>query len=157
MIGSKVLAKPLETPRRNPTGVPSNNASAYPFATSTSEYHVKRKIPWSISPRLANGSMMYCLLDCQVLSGEGKSLAHVALNNAQITTTTATPNNGSRMDSSFLISELFIALAFQVVDRKTFRVSLQVARGIERHPVEQYFLLMVRSAMGIAALLHRLL
>jgi len=45
MIGSKLLLNALDTPNKSPSGVPINRPSEYPFATRTSEYQVKRKIP----------------------------------------------------------------------------------------------------------------
>ena len=45
MIGSKLLANSFDHPRMNPSGAPSSSASAYPFATSTSEYQAKRTTP----------------------------------------------------------------------------------------------------------------
>src|ERR1041384_946982 len=47
--------------------------------------------------------------------------------------------------------------AFYIVDGKTFRIRLEVAGWIERHTVEQSFLVVVRTAVGIADLLHRFL
>src|SRR4051812_45604282 len=76
--GSSPRANSFERPTRNPSGVPISKASAYPFATSTSEYQVKRRMPWSSSPRLAKGSRTYGLLASQVLAGEGRFWATVA-------------------------------------------------------------------------------
>jgi hypothetical protein len=57
MMGSKLLANSFDRPRMKPSGVPMRSAIEYPLATSTSEYQAKRRIPWSSSPRLANGCM----------------------------------------------------------------------------------------------------
>src|SRR6266496_20914 len=99
MIGSKVLVKAFESPKQKPTGVPISRARKYPFATSVSEYQVKRRIPWSISPRFSNGLRMYSLLAFQVLSGDGSSLAQVALDRLQSPITTATPTKGRSSQS----------------------------------------------------------
>src|SRR6266571_169961 len=100
MIGSKIMVKDFESPRQKPTGAPINSAKKYPFATRVSEYQVKRRIPWSISPRFSNGLRMYSLLAFQVLSGDGSSLAQVALERLQSPITIATPTSGSRSQSS---------------------------------------------------------
>src|SRR5437016_9366103 len=100
MIGSKIMVKDFERPRQKPTGVPINSAKKYPFATRVSEYQVKRRIPWSISPRFSNGLRMYSLLAFQVLSGDGSSLAQVALERLQSPITIDTPTSGRRSQSS---------------------------------------------------------
>src|SRR6266496_2303530 len=107
MIGSKVLLKDLESPRKKPMGVPTSTARKYPFATSVSEYQVKRRMPWSISPLFSNGLRMYSLLAFQVLSGEGSSLAQVALERLQTPITIATPTNGKRSQSNL---NLFLSI-----------------------------------------------
>jgi hypothetical protein len=45
MIGSNARVKNFDRPRMNPSGVPMRRATAYPLATSTSEYHVNRRMP----------------------------------------------------------------------------------------------------------------
>src|SRR5947207_12341289 len=104
MIGSKVLVKDFESPRQKPMGVPISRARKYPFATSVSEYQVKRRMPWSISPRFSNGLRMYSLLAFQVLIGEGSSLAQVALERLQSPITIDTPTNGRSSQSSLKLS-----------------------------------------------------
>src|SRR2546426_6658715 len=104
MIGSKVLVNAFESPRQKPMGVPISRARKYPFATRVSEYQVKRRMPWSISPRFSNGLRTYSLLAFQVLSGEGSSLAQVALERLQSPITIATPTNGRRSQSSLNLS-----------------------------------------------------
>src|SRR5207247_7110883 len=109
MIGSKVLVKAFESPRQKPIGVPISSARKYPFATSVSEYQVKRRMPCSISPRFSNGLRTYSLLAFQVLSGEGSSLAHEALERLQSPITIATPTSGRRSQSSL---NLFLCMCF---------------------------------------------
>src|ERR1044072_2286836 len=100
MMGSKVLVNVLDKPRKNPIGVPMISASTYPLATSTSEYQVNRRMPWSISPRLAKGCMMYSLLVIQVLAGDGKSFAQVEAQICQSSSTTPMPIIGSTSQSN---------------------------------------------------------
>src|SRR6185503_1198262 len=113
MIGSKVLEKALESPRQKPMGVPITRARKYPFATSVSEYHVNRRIPWSISPRFSNGLRMYSLLTFQVFRGEGSSFAQVALERLQNPITTATPTNGRRSQSSLNVFLSIYRIGYQ--------------------------------------------
>src|SRR6185369_11150166 len=47
--------------------------------------------------------------------------------------------------------------AFDIVNDKTFCIRLEIAGWVEGHTVEQSFLVVVRSAVGIADLLHRFL
>src|SRR2546428_6292353 len=117
MIGSKVLVKAFESPRQKPTGVPINSARIYPFATSVSEYQVKRRMPWSISPRFSNGLRIYSLLAFQVLSGDGSSIAQVALDRLQRPITIATPTNGRRSQSSLNLS-LSISCRLSVISNQ---------------------------------------
>src|SRR5260221_325703 len=100
MIGSKVRVKAFESPRQKPMGVPISSARKYPFATSVSEYQVKRRMPWSISPRFSNGLRTYSLLAFQVLRGDGGSFAQVALDKLQSPITIDTPTSGRRSQSS---------------------------------------------------------
>src|SRR5215207_9852164 len=65
-------------------------------------------MPWSISPRLANGSRTYSLLFSHVFAGDGNSLAHVALDTAQRATTIPIPISGRTNQSSFSF-RLFIS------------------------------------------------
>src|SRR5687767_7545264 len=58
-------------------------------------------MPWSISPRFANGSRTYSLLFSQVFKGDGSSFAHVALDTAHSATTTAMPTSGKINQSNF--------------------------------------------------------
>ena len=58
MIGSSALLSFLDKPSRNPSGVPMHSAITYPWRTSLSDSQVNRRMPWSISPRFANGSVM---------------------------------------------------------------------------------------------------
>src|SRR5436189_722318 len=68
-----------------------------------SEYQVKRRMPWSISPRLAKGDSTYSRLASQVLAGEGRLVAQVLLETAQRMSTIAKPRSGSRSQSSLNI------------------------------------------------------
>src|SRR3954468_9718085 len=57
-------------------------------------------MPWSISPRLASGSMIYGLLVSQVLRGDGSSFAQVALEICHNNKTTPTPMSGNTSQSN---------------------------------------------------------
>src|SRR2546422_11196340 len=70
--------------------------------TRMREYQVKRRIPWSISPRFSNGFRTYSLLSVQVLPGDGKSLETVWLTTCQSTTATANPSSGRTNQSNFI-------------------------------------------------------
>src|SRR5215470_4465115 len=86
--------------------------------------------------------------------GEGRSFAHVALEMAQSATTQLTPMIGNTSQSIRLTKGALIRLAFHVVDRESFRVSLQVTSGIERGTVEKGLLVMANPGMGEPNFLH---
>src|SRR5262245_36333016 len=108
MIGSNVLVNAFERPSKKPIGVPMSRAMAYPLPTRISEYQVKRRMPWSISPRFSNGFSTYCLLAAQVFAGDGNSFAHVLLDRCHSKTTSATPASGRMSQSIFFRDDSFM-------------------------------------------------
>src|SRR6266536_1494552 len=132
MIGSKVLVNVFESPRQKPMGVPINSARKYPLATSVSEYQVKRRIPWSISPRFSKGLRMYSLLAVQVFSGEGSSLAQVALERLQTPITIATPTNGRRSQSNLNFESFILLNRFLFLDDRLRRRNQGDGKGDQR-------------------------
>jgi hypothetical protein len=57
MIGSKIRVKVAERPRQEADRrADDEREESSPWPRVESEYQVKRRMPWSISPRLANGS-----------------------------------------------------------------------------------------------------
>src|SRR3954447_18110320 len=121
MMGSSPRANSLERPSRKPSGVPSSSDSEYPLATSSSEYQVKRRIPWSSSPRLANGSATYGLLASQVLAGDGRLCAQVDDTTAHSPSSRANPASGSSTAAvrSLIVVLSIIAPAPQVLRLET--------------------------------------
>src|SRR5215475_11130414 len=129
-----------------------------------SEYHVKRRMPWSISPRFANGLTMYSLLAFQVLVGLGNSFAQVALKRYQSAMTIAKPRSGRISQSSL---SLFIfdqqptqksawtseSSSFEVVHLETLRVVLRFGR-VESFAVEESLGRVITAAVRVADLLH---
>src|SRR3954462_4680808 len=109
-----------------------------------SEYHVKRRIPWSSSPRFSNGAKMYGLLTSQVFAGEGRLLATVALTIAHPTTMITPPSKGRTNQSgppqpfpfAFDCMTLLVS-SLGAVHGEAHRVLLGLL-GVELHLVEEH-------------------
>src|SRR5258706_10988952 len=97
-------------------------------------------MPWSSSPRFSNGDMMYGLLISQVLSGDGKVSAKLALASAQSAMTQPAPTMGKSKylttlsDRLLFISRLSSALHRMDLER---RRELFGFLGIEHRAVEE--------------------
>ena len=88
MIGSKAFGEELRQPEEEARAACRSAARARsPWRRSTSEYQVKRRMPWSSSPRFANGSSDVRLARLPGLARATAGVgAHVALASAQSAT-----------------------------------------------------------------------